>query len=90
MLQNALVNVSNGRLELEFQSFWKRPFTTQNMKSEMAMDLCIHEKDDERESEVQSDVKAKKRARPFHPVPPGVYVIYKTFPQACFESAKKN
>ena len=51
MMQNALVNVSNGRLELEFRSFSKRPFTTQNMESEMAMDLCIDEKDEERESE---------------------------------------
>ena len=29
----------------------------------MAMDLCIDEKDEERESEAQSDVRAKKRAR---------------------------
>ena len=43
--------------------FSKRPFTTQNMESEMAMDLCIDEKDEERESEAQSDVRAKKRAR---------------------------
>ena len=63
MTQNALVNVSNGRLELEFRSFSKRPFTTQNMESEMAMDLCIDEKDEERESEAQSVVRAKKRAR---------------------------
>ena len=63
MMQNALVNVSNGRLELEFRSFSKRPFTTQNMESEMAMDLCIDEKDEERESEAQSVVRAKKRAR---------------------------
>ena len=27
----------------------------------MAMDLCIDEKDEERESEAQADVKAKKR-----------------------------
>ena len=27
----------------------------------MAMDLCIDEKDEERESEAQSDVRAKKR-----------------------------
>ena len=32
------------------------------MESEMAMDLCIDEKDEERESEAQSDVKAKKGA----------------------------
>ena len=63
MLQNALVDVSNGRLELEFRAFSKRPFTMQNMESEMAMDLCIDEKDEERESEAQSDVRAKKRAR---------------------------
>ena len=43
--------------------FSKRPFTTQNMESEMAMDLCIDEKDEERESEAQSVVRAKKRAR---------------------------
>ena len=36
------------------QCFSKRPFTTQNMESEMAMDLCIDEKDEERESEAQS------------------------------------
>ena len=70
MLQNALVDVSNGRLELEFRSFSKRPFTTQNMESEMAMDLCIDEKDEERESEAQSDVRAKKRAPPHPPLPP--------------------
>ena len=29
----------------------------------MAVDLCIDEKDEERESEAQSDVRAKKRAR---------------------------
>ena len=29
----------------------------------MAMDLCINEKDEERESEAQSVVRAKKRAR---------------------------
>ena len=29
----------------------------------MAMDLCIDEKDEERESEAQSVVRAKKRAR---------------------------
>ena len=46
----------------------KRPFTTQNMESEMAMDLCIDEKDEERESEAQSDVRAKKRAPP-QPLP---------------------
>ena len=49
--------------QLRFRSFSKRPFTTQNMESEMAMDLCIDEKDEERESEAQSDVRAKKRAR---------------------------
>ena len=38
--------------------FTKRPFTTQNMESEMAMDLCIDEKDEERESEALSDVRA--------------------------------
>ena len=43
-------------------NFSKRPFTTQNMENEMAMDLCIDEKDEERESEAQSDVRAKKRA----------------------------
>ena len=48
--------------------FTKRPFTTQNMESEMAMDLCIDEKDEERESEAQSVVRAKKRAPP-HPLP---------------------
>ena len=40
----------------------KRPFSTQNMQGEMAMDLYIDEKDEERESEAQSDVSAKKRA----------------------------
>ena len=49
--------------------FTKRPFTTQNMESEMAMDLCIDEKDEERESEAQSDVRAKKRAPPNPPFP---------------------
>ena len=34
-----------------------------NVAIEMAMDLCIGEKDEERESETQSDVRAKKRAR---------------------------
>ena len=34
----------------------------QNMESEMAMVLCIDEKDKERESEAQSVVRAKKRA----------------------------
>ena len=37
------------------------------MESDIAMDLCIDEKDDERESEAQSDVKAKKRASPNPP-----------------------
>ena len=40
---------------------FSKPSTTQNMESEMAMDLCIDEKDEERESEAQSDVRAKKR-----------------------------
>ena len=31
--------------------FTKQPFTTQNMESEMAMDLCMDEKDEERQSE---------------------------------------
>ena len=35
----------------------------------MAMDLCINEKDEERESEAQSDVRAKKRAAPQTPLP---------------------
>ena len=39
------------------------------MESGMAMDLCIDEKDEERESEAQSDVRAKKRAPPT-PLPP--------------------
>ena len=38
-----------------------RPFTTQNMKSEMAMDLCIDEKDEERESDAQPAVRVKLR-----------------------------
>ena len=33
------------------------------MASEMAMDLCIDEKDEERESEAQLAVRAKKLAR---------------------------
>ena len=37
--------------------------TTRNVAIEMAMDLCIDEKDEERESEAQSVVRAKKRAR---------------------------
>ena len=37
--------------------------TTRNVTIEMAMDLCIDEKDEERETEAQSVVRAKKRAR---------------------------
>ena len=39
--------------------FTKRPFTTQNMESEMAMDLCIDEKDEERGGEARPAVRAK-------------------------------
>ena len=52
----------------------KRPFTKQNMESEMAMDLCIDEKDEERESEAQSAVRAKKRAPPPPPTRHRTYV----------------
>ena len=60
----------NARFFLPNSIFSKRPFTTQNMESEMAMDLCIDEKDEERESEAQSVVRAKKRAPPSPPSPP--------------------
>ena len=43
--------------------FFNATIPTQDMESEMAMDLCIDEKDEERESEAQSAVRAKKRAR---------------------------
>ena len=36
--------------------------TSRTVAIEMAMDLCIDEKDEERESEAQSVVRAKKRA----------------------------
>ena len=32
------------------------------MEDDMDMDLCIDEKDEEQDSELQSDVRAKKRA----------------------------
>ena len=44
--------------------FSKSTIATQKMESDIAMDLCIDEKDDERCSEAQSDVRANKRAQP--------------------------
>ena len=38
--------------------------TTRHVGIEIAMDLCIDEQDEERESEAQSVVRATKRARP--------------------------
>ena len=50
--------------DLHFQSgSEEKAKTTRNVAIEMAMDLCIDEKDEERESEAQSVVRAKKRAR---------------------------
>lgn len=45
------------------QWLFKATITTQNVASEIAMYLCIDEKDEGRESEAQSAVGAKKRAR---------------------------